>query len=93
MCIRDRGVYTLPVIYALAGSEALRALLAHPLDADRLAEARQLATTNGSVDAALGVARDHAAKASDALTGAEGLDTEVCEALARLVGGLVDRDS
>jgi heptaprenyl diphosphate synthase len=87
------GVYTLPVIYALAGSDALRALLAHPLDADRLAEARQLATTNGAVEAALGVARDHAAKASDALAGAEGLDTAVCDALARLVGGLVDRDS
>jgi heptaprenyl diphosphate synthase len=86
------GVYTLPVIYALAGSEALRTLLAHPLDADRLAEARQLATTNGAVEAALGVARDHAAKASDALAGAEGLDGDVCEALARLVGGLVERD-
>jgi heptaprenyl diphosphate synthase len=86
------GVYTLPVIYALAGSEELRTLLAHPLDADRLAEARQLATTNGSVEAALGVARDHAAKASDALAGAEGLDVDVCEALTRLVGGLVERD-
>ena len=87
------GVYTLPVIYALAGSDALRTLLAQPLDGDRLAEARQLATTNGAVDTALGVARDHAAKASDALAGAEGLDPAVCEALARLVGGLVERDS
>ncbi|MGH8983138.1 MAG: polyprenyl synthetase family protein [Acidimicrobiia bacterium] len=86
------GVYTLPVIYALAGSEELRALLAHPLDGDRLAEARQLATTNGSVEAALGVARDHATKASDALAGAEGLDPAVCDALARLVGGLAERD-
>jgi len=41
----------------------------------------------------LGVAHDHAAKAIDALAGAEGLDPAVCEALARLVGGLVERDS
>jgi heptaprenyl diphosphate synthase len=87
------GVYTLPVIYALAGSEPLRRLLAQPLDPDRLAEARRLATANGSVDAALGVARDHAAKAGDALAGAEGLDPEVCGALTRLVGGLVERQS
>jgi heptaprenyl diphosphate synthase len=87
------GVYTLPVIYALAGSEPLRRLLAQPLEPDRLAEARKLATTNGSVDAAVGVARDHAAKARDALAGAEGLDSNVCDALGRLVGGLVERDS
>jgi heptaprenyl diphosphate synthase len=87
------GVYTLPVIYALAESEALRALLARPLDADRLAEARRLAASNGTVEAALGVARDHATKAGDALAGAEGLDADVCAALGRLVGGLVDRDS
>jgi heptaprenyl diphosphate synthase len=87
------GVYTLPVIYALADSEALRVLLAHPLDADRLAEARRLAGTNGAVEAALGVAHDHAAKAGEALTGAEGLDPGVCDALGRLVGGLVERDS
>jgi heptaprenyl diphosphate synthase len=87
------GVYTLPVIYALAGSEPLRELLAQPLPPERLADARKLASANGSVDAALGVARDHAAKAIDALAGAEGLDPGVCEALGRLVGGLVERDS
>jgi len=87
------GVYTLPVIYALSDSTSLRELLAQPLDPERLAEARRLATTNGAVDAALGVARDHAAKAGDALAGAEGLDPDVCGALSRLVGGLVERDS
>ncbi|MGI8795770.1 MAG: polyprenyl synthetase family protein [Acidimicrobiia bacterium] len=87
------GVYTLPVIYALSDSVPLRELLAQPLDPERLAEARRLATTNGAVDAALGVARDHAAKAGDALAGAEGLDPDVCGALSRLVGGLVERDS
>jgi geranylgeranyl pyrophosphate synthase len=87
------GVYTLPVIYALAESAPLRQLLAQPLDADRLVEARKLATSNGSVEAAIGVARSHAIKAGDALAGAEGLDADVCDALDRLVRGLVDRDS
>ena len=58
------GVYTLPVIYALRESPELRELLGRPLDADRLAEVRAIATSNGAVDAALGVARDHAAKAA-----------------------------
>ena len=48
---------------------------------------------DGAIDAALGKARDHAAKAGDALDGAEGLSPDVCTALTRLVRGLVDRDS
>ena len=87
------GIYTLPVIYALRESEPLRALLGRPLDAPQLAEARRLATANGVVDVALGIARDHAVKAADALEGAEGLDAHVCERLAALVDGLVTRDS
>ncbi|HEX6312148.1 MAG TPA: polyprenyl synthetase family protein [Acidimicrobiia bacterium] len=87
------GVYTLPVIYALAESDALRTMLGQPVDADRLSEARRLAAANGAVEAALGVAHDHAAKASKALAGAGGLDPGVCDALGRLVGGLVERDS
>ena len=86
------GVYTLPVIYALEHSTSLRELLAQPLDGERLSEARKLAASNGSVTAALGVARDHAAKAGDALAGTE-LDSGVREALTRLVGGLVERES
>ncbi len=86
------GVYTLPVIYALAGSPPLRELLAQPLDRERLAEARRLAVGNGATTTALGVARDHAQKAGEALGGTE-LDAAVCDALERLVGGLVDRSS
>ena len=56
-------------------------------------EVRRLASGDGAIDAALGKARDHAAKAGDALDGAEGLSPDVCAALTRLVGGLVDRDS
>jgi heptaprenyl diphosphate synthase len=87
------GVYTLPVIYALADSPPLREVLGRPLDRERLAEARDLAATNGALEAALGVARDHAAKASEALAGAEGLDPEVRVALDRFVGDLVARSS
>ena len=47
------GIYTLPVIYALAESDELRALLGGPLDGARRDQARSLATANGAVDAAL----------------------------------------
>jgi geranylgeranyl pyrophosphate synthase len=87
------GVYTLPVIHAIASSPALRERLGRRLDAEQLAEVRRLASADGAIDAALGKARDHAAKAGDALDGAEGLSPDVCAALTRLVGGLVDRDS
>jgi heptaprenyl diphosphate synthase len=87
------GVYTLPVIHAIAARPELRARLGHPLDADQLAEVRRLAGTDGAIDAALDKARDHATKAGDALDGADGLAPDVCAALTRLVQGLVDRDS
>jgi len=85
------GVYTLPVIYALRESPELREMLGHPIDGEHLAHVRAIATSNGAVDAALGVARDHAVKAHDALDGAEGLDAGVCNELCRLVDGLVTR--
>ena len=86
------GVYTLPVIYALRESPELREVLGQPIDDEQLTQVRSIATSNGAVDAALGVARDHAVKARDALDGAEGLDTEVSEELGRLVDGLVTRE-
>jgi heptaprenyl diphosphate synthase len=87
------GIYTLPVIYALNDDRTLRDLLGKPLDPERLIEARERAAANGSVDAALAVARDHAVKASEALGGADSLDVDVTSALRRLVEGLVDRTS
>jgi heptaprenyl diphosphate synthase len=87
------GIYTLPVIYALAEDAALRDLLSGPLDAGRVADARRLASANGSVSAALAVARDHATKAGEALGGADGLAGEITAELRRMVDGLVDRDS
>jgi heptaprenyl diphosphate synthase len=88
------GIYTLPVIYALEerGSE-LGDLLGGPLDADRVDQVRKLVTTNGAVDAALAVARDHATKAGEALSGADALDAAVTSGLCRLVEDLVSRES
>src|SRR3989440_8292047 len=74
------GVYTLPVIHAIASSPALRERLGRPLDAEQLAEVRLLASADGAIDAALGTARDHAAKAGDALDGAQGLSPHACAA-------------
>jgi heptaprenyl diphosphate synthase len=82
------GIYTLPELRELRGG---------PLDAEQLVSARELTLgplQSGStgVELALGVARDHAVKASDALDGADDLDPEVCRTLARLVDGLVHRE-
>jgi heptaprenyl diphosphate synthase len=87
------GIYTLPVIYALAETPSLAPLLGAPLDAGALTEARRLATANSAVAAALAVARDHAKKAREALAGAHRLDTTVTAGLARLVDDLVDRNA
>jgi heptaprenyl diphosphate synthase len=87
------GVYTLPVIYALADQSELRDLLGGALDADRLDRARKLATASGAVEAALAVARDHATKAGEALAGADALDPAVTGGLVRLVDSLVARQS
>jgi geranylgeranyl pyrophosphate synthase len=87
------GVYTLPVILALGRTPALRELLGRKLDDDQVEQARQLATSDGAVDAALGVARDEAAQADKVLAATEGLDAEVIGGMRRLVDDLVARDS
>jgi len=91
------GIYTLPVIYVLRESAELRELLGGPLDPEQLDAARALAlgplaAGSTAVDVALGVARDHAVKARDALDGADGLDPDVSRTLGRLVDGLVTRE-
>lgn len=87
------GVYTLPVIYALASAPQLRELLGRKLDWPDVARVRDLVNTPATVDATLAVARTHATKATEALNGAEGLDAGVCERLSNLVEGLVTRSS
>jgi heptaprenyl diphosphate synthase len=87
------GIYTLPVIYAIAEHPELAEMLRSPLDPTRVDEIRRLATEDGAVDAALAVARDHATKATEALSGADTLDADVTAGMRRLVHGLVDRDN
>lgn len=86
------GIYTLPVIDALQTSDELRDLLGGPIAAHHLDRARAIVVANGSIDAALAVAQDHATKANEALVGADALDPEVTTGLTRLVDGLVTRD-
>jgi heptaprenyl diphosphate synthase len=86
------GVYTLPVIYALGRTPALRELLGRKLDADQLAEARGLVTVDGAVDAALDAAREEAALADKALSAAPELDPEVTSGMRRLLDSLVARE-
>ena len=87
------GVYTLPVIYALRDQPDLRDQLGRPLSRDEAAHARRVASANGSVDAALDVARAHASKAVEALEGNDALDPRVCDALGTLVDGQVTRQT
>ena len=87
------GIYTLPVIYALAEEPVLRELLSGPINPEKVDKARDLASANGSVTAALAVARDHATKASEALDGAAGLAAGVTSQLRQMVDVLVDRGS
>jgi heptaprenyl diphosphate synthase len=87
------GVYTLPVIYAVASSEELRSLLGRKLEWPEVRTAVDLVATDEAIDASMAVARTHATKASEALAGASGLDAGVCERLRTLVNGLVRRSS
>ncbi|MBV8235630.1 MAG: polyprenyl synthetase family protein [Acidimicrobiia bacterium] len=63
------GVYTLPVIRAMAdgGASELQGLLGAPLDEDTMNRARQVVRSNGAIGAALGVASEYACEAERAL--------------------------
>ena len=87
------GVYTLPVIYAVARSEELGSLLGRKLEWPQVTRAVELIATSEVIDASMTVARTHASKASEALAGATELDPEVCDRLRALVDGLVQRSS
>ncbi len=87
------GVYTLPVILAVARSEELRELLGRKLEWNQVTRAVELIATPEVIDASMTVARTHATKATEALAGATELDAEVCERLRTLVDGLVQRSS
>jgi heptaprenyl diphosphate synthase len=87
------GVYTLPVIYAISRSDELRSLLGRKLEWPQVRRAVELIAVPEVVDASMTVARTHATKATEALTGAAELDGEVCNRLRKLVDGLVQRSS
>ena len=61
------GVYTLPVIRAMAGAPDLQSLLGAPLDDDTMNKARHVVRSNGAIGAALGVAGEYAVEAELAL--------------------------
>lgn len=85
------GVYTLPVIHALAASEELRELLGRKIDPSQLDRARELVKSGDAVDRSIEAARGHAADASAVLASTSALDAEVVEGLTRLVDTLVTR--
>ena len=65
------GVYTLPVIRALADPDAgpeLRSILGGPLEPAERDKAREIVRQSGAVEASVATARDYAARAADALT-------------------------
>jgi heptaprenyl diphosphate synthase len=88
------GVYTLPVLYALSTTSELRELLGRKLDWPQVQQVVSLVATADVVEASLAVARTHATKATEALSGASGgLDADVCTRMGTLVDGLVRRSS
>jgi len=87
------GVYTLPVIRALASaasSEALCKLLGTPLEPHEVDQARDIIRSNGAVADAVGVARRYAVESADALAGLAAGGGDVLSALAQLGDHLIE---
>jgi heptaprenyl diphosphate synthase len=87
------GVYTLPVLFALATRPELHEMLGRQLDRQEVGSAIELVAAPEAIEASLAIARTHATKATDALEGASGLDGDVCRRMRTLVEGLVRRSS
>jgi heptaprenyl diphosphate synthase len=89
------GVYTLPVIYALQTSAAseLTGLLGRKLERADVERVVALVAQPEVVEASMAVARAHATKATEALSGATALDPDVCARMRTLVNGLILRSS
>ena len=86
------GVYTLPVILAAQDSPELKELLGRKLDWPDVEAARKLAMQGDNVQESMVIAREHAERAKQALTQADGeLDADVCAKLGALVDGLITR--
>jgi heptaprenyl diphosphate synthase len=70
------GVYTLPVIHAIAAQPCLRAMLAEPLDAAQIRRIHTALEECGAIQTASAVAAEHLGQAVEALT-------EACESTAK----------
>jgi heptaprenyl diphosphate synthase len=85
------GVYTLPVLHALADPEIgpeLAVLLGQPLALPERDKARAMVANSSGIAATLSVGRAFAQKATDALTGV--VSEELANALGSLTGALLD---
>jgi len=85
------GVYTLPVLHALADPEIgpeLATLLGQPLALPERDKARAMVANSSGIDATISVGRQFAAKANDALAGV--VSAELGAALRSLTGSLFD---
>ena len=85
------GVYTLPVIHALASSAELRDLMGRKIDRSQLEVARALVKSGDAVERSIETARRHAADASAVLASTSALDADAVDGLTRLVDTLVTR--
>jgi heptaprenyl diphosphate synthase len=85
------GVYTLPVIraLALADGDELRALLGRPVEPPEAEKARLIVLASGAVESSMQTARDWADRAADALAPLG--SNEAAVALGRLGHGLLDQ--
>jgi heptaprenyl diphosphate synthase len=83
-----QGVYTLPVIRAMAGAPDLSSLLGGPLDDATMNKARDVVRSNGAISSALGVAGEYAAEAERALDALD--DNPGVDALRSLPRALVE---
>ena len=85
------GIYTLPVLLALADPEAgpeLHPLLGQPLDQPERDKARAIVAASGAIGASVEVARRYADQASEAA--ASGGSPELAEGFSGLAHSLVD---
>jgi heptaprenyl diphosphate synthase len=82
------GVYTLPVIRAMAGAPDLSSLLGAPLNDAAMHKARNIVRSNGAISSALAVANEYAVDAERALDTLD--DNPGVDALRSLPRALVE---
>jgi geranylgeranyl pyrophosphate synthase len=81
------------VLHAITAEPQLTEILGRQLDWAQVERALPLVTAGDAIETSLALARTHATKATEALSGAAGLDADVCQRMRALVEGLVRRSS